>query len=272
MISSMINIKGRFLSGLLLFCCYFNAQAHELSLLIGEERWLYREYDIFNDELDREQGWLSSFETTLLWDINQRHKIHLLYAFQNDVLDYVGATQSIGGGVSSPHQTITDETIHKNIATWRYYLDSVYFGFGGQYQAWDREIRATGNVSHLDEYYRWFGPVLELGWFKQYQRFKFELAVSAASLNGDMVVDLTHAGLNKPKLYLRNGYEVAASLQLSYQLSQRWALQLKHNQGYRYFPKTNFVTDRRGAKQLTINEPESKNYFQGYWVGLNYQF
>lgn len=255
------------LSGLLLFCCYFNAQAHELSLLIGEERWLYREYGVFDDELDREQGWLSGFETSLLWDINQHHKIHLFYAFQDDPLEYVGATQQ-----GAPLQTITDEVTYKNIATWRYYFDSVYLGFGGQYQAWDREIRATNEALHLNEYYRWFGPVLEFGWFKQYQRFKFELAGSAASLNGDMVVDLTHAGLNKPKLYLRNGYEVAASLQLSYQLSQRWALQLKHNQGYRYFPATAYVTDRRGFNEATLNEPKSKNYFQGYWVGLNYQF
>ncbi|HUH57006.1 MAG TPA: hypothetical protein VL020_00610, partial [Pseudomonadales bacterium] len=141
-----------------------------------------------------------------------------------------------------------------------------------QYQAWDREIRATADSVLLNEYYRWFGPVLELGWFKQYQRIKLEVAGSVASLNGDLVVDLTHAGLNKPKLYLRNGYEVAASLQLSYQLSQRWALQLKHNQGYRYFPATAYVTDRRGFNEATLNEPKSKNYFQGYWVGLNYQF
>ena len=261
------SIKGRFLSGLLLFCCFSTAQAHELSLLIGNERWLYREYSEFNSELNREQGWLSGFETTLLWDIGQQHKIHLLYAFQDDPLEYDGFTQS-----GNPLQTITDEVTYKNIATWRYYFDSVYLGFGGQYQAWDREIRATNESSHLNEYYRWFGPVLELGWFKQYQRFKFELAGSAASLNGDMVVDLTHAGLNKPKLYLRNGYEVAASLQLSYQLSQRWALQLKHNQGYRYFPATAYVTDRRGFNEATLNEPKSKNYFQGYWVGLNYQF
>lgn len=263
----MINIKGRFLSGLLLFCCYFNVQAHELSLLIGEERWLYREYGVFDDELDREQGWLSGFETTLLWDINQHHKIHLFYAFQDDPLEYVGATQ-----LGDPLQTITDEVTYKNIATWRYYFDSVYLGFGGQYQAWDREIRATNEALHLNEYYRWFGPVLEFGWFKQYQRFKFELAGSAASLNGDLVVDLTHIGLNKPKLYLRNGYEVAASLQLSYQLSERWALKLKHNQGYRYFPATAYVTDRRGFNEATLNEPKSKNYFQGYWAGLSYQF
>ncbi len=265
--SCFTNLKGRFLSGLLLFCCYFNAQAHELSLLIGEERWLYREYNSENKELDREQGWLSALETALLLDITQRHKIHLLYAFQDDPLEYVGATQ-----IGVYHRTITDERTHKNSATWRYYFESAYLGFGGQYQSWDRKIHATEDVLHLDEYYRWFGPVLELGWLKQYQRFKFELAGSAASLNGDLVVDLTHIGLNKPKLYLRNGYEVAASLQLSYQLSERWALKLKHNQGYRYFPQTDSVTDRRGAKQLTINEPESKNYFQGYWVGLNYQF
>src|SRR5690554_3413123 len=261
------NIKGRFLSGLLLLCWFYTTQAHELSLLIGNERWLYREYSEFNSERNREQGWLSGFEAALLLDLGQQHKIYFLYAFQDDPLEYVGATQS-----GNPLQTITDEVTYKNIATWRYYLDNVYFGFGGQYQAWDREIRATNEASHLNEYYRWFGPVLELGWFKQYQRIKLEVAGSEASLNGDLVVDLTHAGLNKPKLYLRNGYEVAASLQLSYQLSQRWALQLKHNQGYRYFPATAYVTDRRGFNEATLNEPKSKNYFQGYWVGLNYQF
>lgn len=261
------NIKGRLLSGLLLFFCYLAVQAHELSLLIGEERWLYREYGVFDDELDREQGWLSGFETSLLWDINQQHKIYLFYAFQDDPLEYVGATQS-----GNPLQTITDEVTYKNIATWRYYLDNVYFGLGGQYQAWDREIRATNEALHLNEYYRWFGPVLELGWFKQYQRLKFELAGSAASLNGDMVVDLTHAGLNKPKLYLRKGYEIGAVLKLSYQLSEQWALQLKHNQGYRYFPRTDPVIVRLGLNSESLVEPESKNYFQGYWAGLSYQF
>ena len=262
------SIKGRFLSGLLLLCCFSTAQAHELSLLIGEERWLYREYSASNQELNREQGWLSGFETSLLWDINQQHKIYLFYAFQDDPLEYDGASQSLSGGVTSPHQTITDEVNYKNIATWRYYFDNVYFGFGGQYQAWDREIRAAGDVLKLDEYYRWFGPVLELGWIKQYQRFRFELTSSAASLNGDMVVDLTHAGLNKPKLYLRKGYEIGAVLKLSYQLSEQWALQVKHNQGYRYFPRTDPVI----VSSRSLVEPKSKNYFQGYWAGLNYQF
>lgn len=266
------SIKGRFLSGLLLLCCFFTAQAHELSLLIGEERWLYREYSASNEELDREQGWLSGFETTLLWDIGQHHKIHLFYAFQDDPLEYDGASQSLVGGASSPLQTITDEVTYKNIATWRYYFDSVYLGFGGQYQAWDREIRAKGTVSHLNEYYRWFGPVLELGWFKQYQRLRFEVTGSAASLNGDMVVDLTHVGPDKPKMYLKNGYEVGAILKLSIQLSEQWALELKHNQGYRYFPKTDFVTALVLSEIWEINEPKSKNYFQGYWLGLSYQF
>ena len=261
------SIKGRFLSGLLLFCCFSTAQAHELSLIIGEERWLYREYSASNQELNREQGWLSGFETSLLWDIGQQHKIHLLYAFQDDPLEYDGFTQS-----GNPLQTITDEVTYKNIATWRYYFDSAYLGFGGQYQAWDREIRATNEASHLNEYYRWFGPVLELGWFKQYQRFKFKLAGSAASLNGDLVVDLTHVGPDKPKVYLKNGYEVGAILKLSFQLSEQWALQLKHNQGYRYFPKTDSVFALIDSMLEEIHEPESKNYFQGYWVGLGYQF
>lgn len=265
--SAILNIKGRFLSGLLLFCCFSTAQAHELSLLIGNERWLYREYSEFNSELNREQGWLSGFEAALLLDLGQQHKIHLLYAFQDDSLDYEGATQ-----VGDPLTTTTDEITYTNIATWRYYFDNVYLGLGGYYQGWDRKIRAAGDVKHLYEFYRWFGPVLELGWFKQYQQVKLELEGTVASLNGDLVVDLTHVGLNKPKLYLRNGYEVGAVLTLSFQLSEQWALELKHNQGYRYFPKTDFVTDRRGSKQLTISEPESKNYFQGYWLGLSYQF
>src|SRR5690554_26353 len=265
--SLIINIRGRLLSGLLLLCCFSTAQAHELSLLIGEERWLYREYSASNQELNREQGRLSGFESTSLWDISQHHKIYLLYAFQDDPLEYDGFTQA---GV--PLQTITDEVTYKNIATWRYYFDSAYLGFGGQYQAWDREIRATTDSVLLNEYYRWFGPVLELGWFKQYQRIKLEVAGSVASLNGDLVVDLTHVGGTKPKLYLRNGYEVGAVLKFSFKLSEQWALQLKHNQGYRYFPKTGSVTDLRGSRQLTINEPESKNYFHGYWAGISYQF
>src|SRR5690554_7696244 len=83
-----------------------------------------------------------------------------------------------------------------------------------------------------------------------------------------MVVDLTHAGLNKPKLYLRKGYEVGAVLKFSYQLSEQWALQLKHNQGYRYFPRTDPVIVRSGLNSKSLVEPESKNYFQGYWAGL----
>lgn len=267
MLDLMFNLKGRFLSGLLLLCCYLTVQAHEVSIFVGQERWLYREFSPSNDELDREQGWLSGFEAAVLFSVNQRNKIYLLYAFQNDALDYVGATQ-----IGAPHQTKTDETTHKNIATWRYYLNNVYLGFGGQYQSWDRKIRAANRVKHLDEFYRWFGLVLEMGWFKQYERLKFEVTGSASSLNGDLVVDLTHVDLNKPKLYLKDGYEVGATLQLSYQLAEQWRIQLKHQQGYRYFPETDFVTDRRGNKQSTLNEPESKNYFQGYWVGLNYQF
>lgn len=265
--SAILNIKGRLTSGLLLFCCFFTAQAHELSLLIGEERWLYREFSELNNELDREQGWLTGVEASALLSLNQHHKIHLLYAFQDDTLDYEGATQA-----GAPHQTKTDETTHKNQASWRYYFDHVYLGLGVNYQAWDREIQASNSVGHLDEYYRWFGPMFELGWQAQYERLTFDFLTNASHLNGDMVVDLTHIGLNKPKLYLRSGYEFAVHLKLNYQLVDQWALQLKHQLGYRYFPKTDFVTDRRGLKQITINEPESKNYFQGYWLGLSYQF
>jgi|SRR5690554_365863 len=267
MLDLMFNLKGRFLSGLLLFCCYVPAQAHEVSVFVGQERWLYREYSPNNDELDREQGWLNGFEGNVLFNVSQRTKINFLYVFQDDSIGYVGATQK-----GAPLQTITDETTHKNIVTWRYYLDNVYLGFGGQYQSWDRKIRASKNSIHLDEFYRWFGPVLELGWFKQYERLKFEVTGSAASLNGDLVVDLTHVDLNKPKLYLKDGYEVGATLQLSYQLAEQWRIQLKHQQGYRYFPETDFVTDRRGNKQSTLNEPKSKNYFHGYWAGISYQF
>src|SRR5690554_132738 len=149
MLDLMFNLKGRFLSGLLMFCCFSTAQAHELSLLIGEERWLYREYDVFNDELDREQGWLSGFETTLLLDVSQHNKIYLLYAFQDDPLEYVGATQE-----GKYHETVTHERTHKNIATWRIYHEGLYIGLGGVYRIWDREMQANNCVQQHYESYR----------------------------------------------------------------------------------------------------------------------
>src|SRR5690554_7282015 len=73
------SIKGRFLSGLLLLCWFYTTQAHELSLLVGEERWLYREYNSIKNELDREQGWLSSYETSAKLDVTNNSNIYLLY-------------------------------------------------------------------------------------------------------------------------------------------------------------------------------------------------
>src|SRR5690554_8218571 len=108
------NIKGRFLSALLLLCWLYTSPAHQFSLLVGEERWLYREYNSIKKELDREQGWLSSYETSAKLDVTNNSKIYLLYGYQRDPLQYVGATQE-----GKYHETVTDERTHKNIATWR---------------------------------------------------------------------------------------------------------------------------------------------------------
>src|SRR5690554_1413031 len=105
------NIKGRFLSGLLLLCWFYTTQAHELSLLIGNERWLYREYSKFNSKRTREKGGLSVFKPVLLLNLGKQHKIHFLYPFQHDPLEYDGFTQS-----DNPLKTITDEVTYKNIA------------------------------------------------------------------------------------------------------------------------------------------------------------
>src|SRR5690554_7078519 len=79
MLNSIVNLKGRFLSGLLLFVSItLSANAHEVSLLVGEERWLYREYNSIKNELDREQGWLSSYETSAKLDVTNNSNIYLL--------------------------------------------------------------------------------------------------------------------------------------------------------------------------------------------------
>lgn len=267
MLDSIVNLKGRFLSGLLLLCWFYTNQALELSLLIGEERWLYREYDVFNDELDREQGWLSSYETSAKLDVTNNSNIYLLYGYQNDPLQYVGATQE-----GKYHETVTHEKTHKNIATWRIYHEGLYIGLGGVYQSWDREIQANNGVKHLYEYYRWYGPVFEIGFLKQWDDIRVDFTAAASSLSGDLVVDLTHVDLNKPKLHLKSGLGYEAVIQISYSLTERWLLHAKHQQGYRYFPATDYVTDRRGFKHITLNEPESKNYYHGFWLGVGYQF
>src|SRR5690554_3305453 len=140
------------------------------------------------------------------------------------------------------------------------------------YQSWDREIQANNGVMHLYEYYRWYGPVFEFGFLKQWDDIRVDFTAAASSLSDDLVVDLTHVDLNKPKLHLKSGLGYEAVIQISYSLIERWLLHAKHQQGYRYFPATDYVTDRRGFKQMTLNEPESKNYYHGFWLGVGYQF
>lgn len=259
---------GRFLSGLFVCCLSSCVSAHSISVFMGSERWLYQEFNNSGAELNREQGWLPGTEVAALWQLTESTGLLVQWAQQQGVLDYIGATQA-----GTTHITRTDETTRKYRISWRFIADSFYIGAGLQQFDWDREIRAANGVLQLYEYYQWQGPVLETGFVYQSAAWSMEVNTFAGWwLQGDMRIDLQHIGYGNPIVSLPDGYEAGVNLQFNYQLNEHWFVLLKHQQGWRYFPASDYVSAYKGFSRIELHEPESRNYFQGYWLGLQYRF
>lgn len=245
--------------------------AHEIEVVMGSEHWKYREFGFLNNELDREQGWLSHIEFNSLLEVTRQHKIHTRINAQHGTLDYIGQTQ--GGNAL---RTRTKESTKGSAISWRYYFTHAYLGLGVTQQMWDRKIQASAHSSKLDEYYRWWGPQLELGSFYTRNQLTVGFASSVSVLNGNMMVDLTEViykdktlNFGKPKIPLNDAYEINAQLQIKYEFVRNWFLLLNHYQGLRHFPESDYVTVHSG---IFLNEPKSKNYYYGVNAGVGIKF
>src|SRR5690554_458300 len=275
---ALFNTLGRALRGLFIFLLLFSHLAHsaELRLLLGQEHWRYQEVDDFEHELNREQGALPQLQAALLLPIAAHWHLHSALTYNQGTLDYIGQTQA-----GTPHNTQTDTSNFLWQGSGRYYWQRAYLGGGVQYQYWQREIQAANNVSHLHEYYRWFGPQLELGYlYPLTSNLELELGLSGAWLNGEMEVDLTAVpstnnrsrNFGEPRIKLRNGYQANAFLLIKIQLNQQLQLLFNYQQSYRYFPKSADTQATDGQTQLLIHEPESTNSFYHYATGISYSF
>src|SRR5690606_4564879 len=260
--------SGRFLSGLFVCCLSSCVSAHSISVFMGAEHWLYQEFNTSGAELNREQGWLPGAEVAALWQLTGSTWLSVQWMQQQGALDYIGATQA-----GTTHITRTDETTRKYRISWRFIAESFYIGAGIQQFDWDREIRAENGVLQLHDYYHWLGPVLETGFI--YQSSDWGIDVNSYAgwwLQGDMRIDLQHVGYGNPIVSLPDGYEAGVNLQFNYQLNEHWFVLLKHQQGWRYFPASDYVSAYKGFSRIELHEPESRNHFQGYWLGVQYHF
>lgn len=254
--------------------------ASELSLSIGQERWLYREFGSQSEELDREQGWLGHYQASLELNLDAQNSLHFNYSQAQGRLDYVGQTQNDG----TPLYTQTDERSLRASASLRHDFGYFSLGLGALKQSWDRDIEpgiATNGeqVAGLYEHYRWSGPLFELGTALAFAKFETQLWISGAVLSGDMQIDLTAAPVNgqvrnygKPIMQLKNGHEFSSVLELRYWLDSRWLIFFSHQQSLRTFPKSNSVRVQNGLSAFYVHEPKSTQYLQSLNLGLGWAF
>lgn len=255
--------------------------ASELSLLAGQERWLYREYNDQEQELDREQGRLDAYQLRARLDFTAEDSLHLGYLHSQGRIDYVGHSQA-----GEPLTTQTDETSKRGTISLRHRFGWLEIGVGAVKQSWARDIRAGSTqsgtpIAQLYEYYRWSGPLLELSTGYQWHRLQAQILLRAAQLSGDLMIDLTAVPVGnngqlrnygKPVLKLTDGYEASTELELRYAITSSWFVLLNYAQTYRAFPQSESVSVRSGWSSFSLHEPRSTNYLYRIDLGLGYRF
>ncbi len=243
--------------------------AHEVYFQAGTSRWFYQEFSQDGSELDREQGYLPAFEIRADLNISARHSVLLEYGQQQGELPYIGHTQT-----GQPHTTKTDEARQRYRLGWQWSSEwGLQTLLAWQQQDWQRRIQPQGTVSGLNEYYRWSGPVAQLGW-------RWSLLTGELSVIGDagywqdsnLEIDLRNAGFGRPVINLPAGREFGVLFQYRCFLNASWFMQLSHHQRYRYFPRSQSVKRSNGLGIVSFREPENQSYEQEYWLGLGWRF
>lgn len=243
--------------------------AHEVYFQAGTSRWFYQEFSQDGSELDREQGYLPAFEIRADLNISARYSVLLEYGQQQGELSYIGYTQT-----GQPHTTKTDE------ARQRYRLggqwsseQGLQFSLAWQQHDWQRRIQPHNTVSGLNEYYRWSGPVAQLGYRWALSRGELALAAEAGYWqDSELIVDLRNSGFGRPALVLPAGYEYGLLLSYRFALNEISFIQLGHSQRYRYFPRSKATKQSNGLNIISLHEPETQSHEQEYWLGLGWRF
>lgn len=261
---------SRCLAAAFLFLQAFSVWAHELDLSLGAERWLYREYDFTDTELDREQGWLAQAQLRTELAVTEQHRVYALYRYQWGDIAYLGQTQS-----GAPLHTRSFADTRQAVLTWRYYWSPVFIGLGANQQSWDRRIQSTANTDKLYEYYRWQGYVLELGVLGRFGQTELRALANYSQNWGYMEADfsaLKIGGLvknyGKPRMHFAYGEEAQLQLQLKHPLSQGWYTLLESYLGWRRFPESETVF----VRNLSFYEPKSTQLYLGINLGLGVRF
>lgn len=245
--------------------------AHELNLAIGQERWLYQEWNSWDDELDREYGRLPGVKVGLVAQVTDTQQLRWSLQYHQAEIDYDGYLQN-----GQPHQAKTEETTKRVRFGWRLNQQHTFVGIGVQKERWQRDILASGSVQHnLYEYYRWLGPSVELGAVANVNRWNLTLTTEFIYwLSNYMDVDFSPFGndqvsLKKATVTIPNSIEAMANMQLGYRLTENWQLNIIYELGIRQMDASNSVPIGGG---LSAHEPKSRLFWYSTWLGASYYF
>lgn len=255
--------------------CFFITQPLHAEILIETSgkllRFNYEEFSVDGSSFNKETGYLPGIS------ISASQKTKPSSTFNNKIeleifdgqVDYDGQTQ-----LGIPLTTDTNETVYKLHYTITYSpankIGSVYSKLS--WQSWERDILPTNITSGLFERYQWWA--VELGFSNEIYRDSinstyFSLGISNI-FNGDIVVDLTNLGFNKPRLKLGDSSGVSASLSHQYKISKNESLGLSLNIQRFRFGRSNTKTISNNFIAFNITEPRSVSIHDS--ISLDYYY
>lgn len=245
------------------------ANALQLELAAGQDRWLYKEFSLTGSELDREQGWLPVLALATTHEFFPEHSLKLSFQRSAGPLQYRGSTQS-GQALA----TDTQETEFELSAVWQWQLlDHWALDAGLSQWRWFRDIQATATTQALSERYDSYGPLLGLRYQRGLANVHIELSAHYQYwTSANMRMDLRKQGFGYVDIPMPDGDEIGLGLKLAMPLSSHWQVGSEYQLSWRQFPYSDYVTASDGHQLIYLAEPESDEFRHGYRVFLQREF
>lgn len=243
--------------------------SHTLELSPSLYHFNYKEFNINDQLLDEENGFLPGFKIALTHKHNDESLSAHISLHKNKV-DYIGQTQS-----GQPHNTETDTqliNIGLTLILKKLKVIPARVVLGIQHRKWDRNILTRNNILGLHEIYTWnelnAGLKFEL---EQNNNTLYWAELSALyTLNPDM------------KIYLENTSEIlnlGPEPGFRINLGRKWLINKTSSYSINLFTEywsfgrsnTIFTNDFFGSSAF-ITEPRSESFHTGLEFSINYNF
>jgi hypothetical protein len=230
----------------------------------------YTEFSTTDEVLDRELGWLPGIELTISHSTTSDWAFDLTSAYYQGTVDYTGQTQT---GI--PHTTDTTTKllrfgghIKKDVYT------NTYLFAGAQFHQWNRDIKDNGNISGIDETYKWLEYSVGIN-YDILLDHEDTLSLEAAYLitrNATIDVDLSRINHGSTELDIGNGTggRIRLGWRTSYTDTTRIGLTFFFEAWD--FGRSNTKATRGGTTTVFVTEPRSETRNTGLQFNIEHNF